>query len=135
MFVGINWIALARVNSRAATHIERQKERAVVCNARRHIHFLQVHCKVDDAPRLEIEQSRFRVSLRAVLQDCVLITLPRKIAFEFKRHNRKAVQENHKVDSLGIARPYFFHYGKDIFIVFGKKVFIEGRCGFGIHKV
>ena len=24
---------------------------------------------------------------------------------------------------------------KDIFIVFGKKVFIESRCGLGIHKV
>mgnify|MGYP001852961193 CR=1 len=59
-----------------------------------------------------------------------LITLAYKIAFDLKRYDHKLVSKNYKVDFLGIACPYFFHYGKNIFVTYIKKFFITSAVKF-----
>ena len=135
VFILKNRIPFARVYSFAITHIERQKESRLPVKFGRHIHFVQVHCEVYNTPHLKPEQTRFGIALQTILLNRIRIRLPRKVAFKLKRHNRQTVQKDYQVNAFFIARPYFFHHGKDIFVIIFKELFVERSRRLGIHKL
>ena len=135
VFIGIDGIALPRVNALAVAHVERQEERCGTVQARGHTDLVQVHGKADEAPRLKAEQPRFRVSLGAVLGDCVRIRLPRQIAFEFNRDDGKSVDKDDEIDALFLARPHLFHDGENIFLIAQRRVLVERGGGFLIEQI
>ena len=91
ILIFIYGIALACIYAFTVAHIEGQKESCVAGKLCRHIYFFKVHRKIYKAARLKQEQTGFGVAFLAELINCVLIRLPRNVAFEFERYYSNAV--------------------------------------------
>lgn len=135
VLVLIERIALARVDALAPPHVEREEEGRLSVQAGRHIYLIEVHCKVDEAPRLKAEKPRFRIACVAELIDGVRIRLPRHVAFEFKRDDCQPVDEDDEIDALFLARSNLFHDGENILLVTRRRLFVERGRGLGIEQM
>ena len=111
-------IALTGVYTFAVAHIEGQEESRLTIQLGGHIDLVEIHCEIDKAAGLEQEQSCFRVAFGTILINRILIGLACHIALEFKGHDGKAVQEDHKVNALFVACPHFLHNREDVLFVF-----------------
>ena len=90
---------------------------------------------IHKAPGLKAEQSGIRVAVNTVLINGVLVRLTGGIAFQFKGHDGKAIQEDDQVNTLIIACPDLLHNGENVLLVLCQQFPVKGGSGFGIHEL
>ena len=61
--------------------------------------------------------------------------MPSRIALQLEGHDGKAVQEDHKVNTLIIAGPDLLHNGEDVFLILRQQLPVEGGRRFCIHEL
>lgn len=74
-----------------------------------HIDFVQVHSKVYKYTCLEQKQPWLRVTLHAILINCIVSWLPCKVAFQLDCDDCKTIQINHNINAFLVVCIYAFN--------------------------
>ena len=123
------------IDAFAVAHVEWQEKGRVSGKLGGHIDLLQIHRKVHKASSLKAEQSGVRVTINTVLINGILVRLTGGIAFQLKRHDGNAIQEDDQVNTLIIACPDLLHNGENILLVPCQQFPVKGGSGLGVHKL
>ena len=123
------------LNTFTTAHIEGQEEGTAAAELGTHINLFQIHSEVYQRTGLPQKEAVFRITLHAILIDCILIGLSCGITFQLEGDNCKSVEKDYQVNAFIIARPNFFGNGEDVLMVQSVEFLVEGRCRFRIHQI
>ena len=127
-------VPLAGVDSHSAALVEGQEEGGLPLQVGTQVDLVQIHGKVGQAPRLELQQAGLAVPLILVLADGVLTALSAGVAFQLKGEDSNAVEKNHKVYALPLFVPDFLHHREDVLLIQGLRLPVEGGGRLSVHQ-